>query len=383
MRCALVVGLIALLAALGCRSGPEDASKDYGRPLPEGEHALRLITDPSQIPDFIPAFRDLRGLRGAVRRSLNYLGKPSSHTHFPVAGITHDRVRRSLEEFDRLLGAPLKPAEFSVAVQMRFDVYQSVGCDGLGTVLFTGYYTPIFEASLTKTSKFRYPLYKPPKGLKKLPDGSPIRAMPKRRVIEKTEIYKGNELVWLADPFEAYVAHVQGSARLRLPDDRMITVGYSANNGHAYKSIKLDLVRREKVPPGVGLEGLIAYFRRHPDEVTKYTWQNPRFIFFEPVNDDQPRGSLNEPVTPWRSIATDKKIFPRAALTFIQTTLPRHTPAGIRALAFSGFALDQDAGGAIRAPGRCDVYMGTGDKAGALAGRTQHEGKLYYLLVKE
>jgi membrane-bound lytic murein transglycosylase A len=47
-----------------------------------------------------------------------------------------------------------------------------------------------------------------------------------------------------------------------------------------------------------------------------------------------------------------------------------------------GFALDQDAGGAIRAAGRCDVYMGVGDRAGELAGGTYREGQLYYLFIK-
>ncbi|MHC4266069.1 MAG: 3D domain-containing protein [Planctomycetota bacterium] len=50
---------------------------------------------------------------------------------------------------------------------------------------------------------------------------------------------------------------------------------------------------------------------------------------------------------------------------------------------YSGFALDQDTGGAIRAPGRCDFYMGVGDQAGQLAGRTRKEGKLYYLFIKD
>jgi membrane-bound lytic murein transglycosylase len=44
--------------------------------------------------------------------------------------------------------------------------------------------------------------------------------------------------------------------------------------------------------------------------------------------------------------------------------------------------LDQDTGGAIRAAGRCDVYMGEGDEAGQLAGQTYQEGRLYYLFAK-
>ena len=127
----------------------------------------------------------------------------------------------------------------------------------------------------------------------------------------------------------------------------------------------------------------MEYFKRNPEEVEEYTRRNPRFVFFR-MEKGRPRGSLNEPVTPMRTIATDKSIFPRAALTFITASLPRYkTDGGISNEIYSGFALDQDTGGAIRAPGRCDVYMGTGQKAGQLAGRTRQEGKLYYLFVKE
>ncbi|MCK5000945.1 MAG: hypothetical protein KAS23_15490, partial [Anaerohalosphaera sp.] len=33
-------------------------------------------------------------------------------------------------------------------------------------------------------------------------------------------------------------------------------------------------------------------------------------------------------------------------------------------------------------PGRCDVYMGVGDRAGQMAGQVYQEGKLYYLFLK-
>jgi membrane-bound lytic murein transglycosylase A len=88
---------------------------------------------------------------------------------------------------------------------------------------------------------------------------------------------------------------------------------------------------------------------------------------------------LNEPVTPYRTIATDKSIFPRGCLAFVSTNLPRESAGSAP---YRGFALDQDTGGAIRAAGRCDVYMGVGDSAGRLAGQTYQEGRLYYLFLK-
>jgi membrane-bound lytic murein transglycosylase A len=263
----------------------------------------------------------------------------------------------------------------------------------MGTVLFTGYYTPIFDASAVRTERFRYPLYKQPPDLEKgfdgkilgrrLADGQLV-PYPARAEIERSNMLAGQELYWLADAFEVYIAQVQGSARLRMPDGSLVTAGYAANNGHEYQSVAKALVEDGKIAKGkLSLQAMIDYFRAHPDEVQRYTWLNPRFVFFTASGDEAPRGSLNEPVTPRRTIATDKAIFPRASLTFISTNLPRRTNGDIVIRPYTGFTLDQDTGGAIRAPGRCDVYIGVGDENGVLAGRVFEEGRLYYIFKKE
>jgi membrane-bound lytic murein transglycosylase A len=192
----------------------------------------------------------------------------------------------------------------------------------------------------------------------------------------------GQELIWLGDPFEVYIAHVQGSAKIRLPDGSLRGVGYAASNGHEYKSLSKEMVKQGKISgQQMSLSAMIDYFKKHPDEVAGSIQINPRFVFFMEEK-GEPRGSLNEEVTLLRSVATDKSIFPPASLTFISTKLPYEKDDAIIDRPYTGFALDQDTGGAIRAAGRCDVYMGVGDKAGKLAGRVYQEGRLYYLFVK-
>jgi len=89
------------------------------------------------------------------------------------------------------------------------------------------------------------------------------------------------------------------------------------------------------------------------------------------------------PVIPYRSIATDKAVFPRGLLSYAVTKAPKMGSSGQVTLEpFYAFTLDQDTGGAIRSAGRCDIYMGIGPDAMLLAGRTRAEGKLYYLAVK-
>jgi len=399
--CLLAAGWMAVVLLGGCKpsEGPMVEGiaglKNYDWELPPGGFALRKLSV-EEYPDFTAAFGDTAGLREAIQRSLNYLSKASSRRYFPFGAsptdrITHEQEVATLSTFLKMLDGGLTSSQLNAAVQEKFDVYQSIGCDEKGTVLFTGYYTPIFDASPKSTERFRYPLHKQPPDLVKGPEGEILGRKtaagtvpyPSRREIDQSNMLAGLEFYWVADPFEAFIIHVQGSARLRMADGKLITIGYAGSNGHNYVSVGKTLVAEGKLEVSqLSLRGLIDYFKAHPDEVQPYTWKNPRFVFFQELKDDSPRGSLNEAVTKLRTVATDKTIFPRASLTFISTQLPRRTGGGIEFLPYTGFTLDQDTGNAIRAPGRCDVYMGIGDESGELAGRMSKEGGLFYIFLR-
>jgi membrane-bound lytic murein transglycosylase A len=363
----------------------------YDTPLAPGALALRKITNPAEIPDFTIACYDLLDMKTALAKSLNYLSKPSSETRFPIGDVTHQRAVDSLKEFQSMLESGLRGDKLNAAIREKFDVYISVGCDNKGLVLFTGYYTPIFDGSMTKTEKFKYPLYKMPPDLVKDEKGEILgrqvgegkyEPFPARQELEKSSMLNGLELIYLGDPFEVYIAHVQGSAEIRLPNGRLTGVGYAANNGHEYKSMAKEMLSQGKFGgKQMSLSAMIAYFKEHPDEVASFTALNPRYVFFMEQK-GKPRGSLNEEVTPLRSVATDKSIFPPASLTFISTKLPYEKDGTMGDRVFTNFAFDQDTGGAIRAPGRCDIYIGIGDEAGKRAGGIYQEGKLYYLFLK-
>jgi len=387
----LTLIMLPIVAASCCQKHQKKAAMRYDRPLPPGQYALRKVTDPSEIPDFTMACSDLTNLRKAVAHSLSYLHKPSSKNFYPSGQITHSQAIESVQAFADMLDSGLSGRQLNDEILINFDVYTSIGCDDRGTVLFTGYYTPIFEGSLERTAQFTYPLYEQPEDLIKGPDGEilgrresggGIGAYPDRASIEDSGMLDGKELVYLGDPFETYIAHVQGSAKVRTPNGNITTVGYAANNGHEYKSVAQEMVRDGKIDSDeISLATMIAYFKKYKNQVRKYVRRNPRFVFFRKEG-GPPVGCLNEPVTPVRSIATDKSIFPRASLSFISTTLPQAVGGAAIKQVYTGFTLDQDAGGAIRAPGRCDVYMGEGEMAGKLAGQTYQEGRLYYLFLK-
>jgi len=402
--------LVLLLLTAGCPPkgpGPQPPPPpiDYWGELPPGQKALVKLTDPRMFPDFSPGFDHRTNLVQAALHSRSYLEKRSSQQFFPyMPEITHARALASIDAFIEVLRIARSGEELNRLVRERFDIYQSRGYQetnperarppwrlpDTGIVLFTGYYRPIFDARLKPDAQFRWPLYRKPPELELDPATMRYHVKGGGTYHTRGEIHrgalngKGLELCYLADPFEAYIITIQGSAKLRLEDGSFFEIGYAGDNGHDYVSIAMELIKRGEITPEqLSLQGLIRYFKEHPDKLDEMVSVNPRYVFFTERRGG-PFGSLNVPVTDMRTIATDKQIFPRAGICFIDTQLPHRDADGqIRTYRYGGFAMDQDTGGAIRAAGRCDVYMGTGPEKGELAGRTFAEGKLYYIFVKE
>lgn len=385
-----------------CSSTPKpltpepEASKphksEYSRPLPPGQVALERLTDPSQIPDFSAGFEDREALLAAISQSLTFYAKPSSQRYFPYLQVTHMQAIESLRAFRDILGSASTGADFNARVRESFDVYRSVGWDGRGTVLFTGYCEPIYEGSKVSSERFMYPLYRRPDDLVKAPDGSTRGRLSPAGLVpyfSRSEIDKGGalasrglELVWLQSPLEVYIVHVQGSARIELRDGSQMRIGYAAKNGREYSSLGQALIDDGKIPSEeMSLAAIKAYFAQHPGEMEGYLLKNDSYVFFQ-ENWGGPYGSIGCEVTPLHSIATDKSVFPRGALAFIDTVSPRIDSGRVVKEPYRGFALDQDTGGAIRSAGRCDLFIGTGPEAELLAGHTKAEGRLYYLFVK-
>lgn len=123
---------------------------------------------------------DRQALLKSIDNSLGYLasaGAAQAYQRYPVPGITRDRVRRSLVRFRQLIVSSRSPAELKAAVNREFAFYKSVGKDNQGTVLFTGYFEPIYAASRTRTPEYRYPLYRLPADFDRWKRPHPTRAV--------------------------------------------------------------------------------------------------------------------------------------------------------------------------------------------------------------
>jgi len=164
-----------------------------------------------------------------------------------------------------------------------------------------------------------------------------------------------------------------------------MTVGYAGGTDYPYTSIGRELAKDGRLPlDGLTLPVLIKYFQQNPLELNKYIPRNQRFVFLQDTKGGPATGVINVPVTPDRSIATDKSLMPPGALALVYTRLPYPNAAGkIEQRLVSRYVLDQDTGSAIKGPGRVDYFMGTGKVAGDRAGVTGSVGRLYYLVIKD
>ena len=402
LRVVLVLAISAAFLA-GCRSKPK--KPNFLGELPEGEVALRKLS-PEEYPDFSVNMTDPDALIRSCDMSISYLQKPSSRKYYPYLDITHDRAIASPNALKAIMvdqkRSPRSPAYLNGMICKLFDVYISKGGpneDKSGyseLVLFTGYFTPIYDASLTKSGAYQYPLYKRPVDLamdpntnevlgRRTADGS-IVPYYTRREIESSGVLAGQEIAFVKTRWEAYQITIQGSARLRLTDGQMLEIGWDGYNGFEYSSPGDAMERDGAIQRAQhSAKGLHAYLEANPSLMDKYLWMNQRYVFFKPTAGG-PFGALGVPVTPMASIAVDKKfdpkknIYPRAMPAFLTVPVPTDAAGAVRD--YRGFMMDQDTGGAIRAAGRCDIYMGVGEQAEKIAGHQLHEGKLYYIALK-
>ncbi len=252
-----------------------------------------------------------------------------------------------------------------------FELFFKPVVIGQPPALFTGYFEPELEGSLTRTGRFQYPLYRRPP---ELSDGSVFHS---REAIENGAIAgRGLELAWLDDPVDLYFLQVQGSGRIRMTDGSVVRVGYAGANGHAYRSIGQEMVRRgSHSMDQVSAPEIAAWVRNNPTEGRDLLYTNPSYVFFRKIStlsaEDGPIGAMGRSISTLRSIAIDPKFTPLGAPVWIEKDGSRP----IRSLMIA-----QDTGGAIKGMQRADIFFGTGADAGDTAGRIKDAGRMVLLL---
>jgi membrane-bound lytic murein transglycosylase A len=358
--------------------------------------------------DAVPALVDDQrydDLDLAISHSLAYLARVPADREFLFGEDTYDRdwMVRSLEDFRSLIAARPEPETLRRQILSRYRVYRSSGRDGKGEVLFTGYFEPVIDGCRQPGPGCRFPIYGLPEDLLTIDlslfgerfagqlivgrlSGNSVVPYPDRRAIEDGNAISGKApvLAWAADPVDLFFLHIQGSGRIRFADGGSLGLRYRATNGRPYRSIGGLLIETGEIPrEKMSMQAIKAYLKAHPERRGEVLAHNPSYVFFEAAQGD-PVGSLGVPLTPGRSLATDPGCFPRAALVFVECQKPLQAASDCIAqwVPFGRFMLNQDTGGAIRGPGRADVFWGRGAYAELAAGHLKHPGSLFFLVLK-
>ncbi len=280
--------------------------------------------------------------------------------------------------------------------EARFVPHRVIQTDGEG--FLTGYYEPVLEGSRTREGRFQTPIYRRPPDLVNVVSEADRASMSNglshmrktaagmvpyatRAEIERGALAgQGLELLYLEDPVDAFFMQVQGSGRIKLRDGTSVRINYDGKNGYPYTSVGRYLVAKGLMQADtVTLQSLRKFLHDDPDRGRKVMWQNESFIFFrELVDAEGPMGALSVTLTPGRSLAVDTQYHRLGVPVYV--TAPTLTALNTDGSGFSRLMVAQDVGSAIKGPQRGDIYLGSGDKAGRLAGTTKHPGSFFVLL---
>lgn len=272
----------------------------------------------------------------------------------------------------------------------------------------TGYYEPEIEGSLTEKEGFNVPIYRKPGELisraqKPSRINRPIRPSAKktktgirtggvisayfdRAAIDDGALKgRGLEICWLKDPVDSFFTHIQGSARIKLQDGKIMRINYAAQNGFPYFAVGRSLIERGIVPADeMTMDKIRLYIAEHPEEGRELMRMNRSYVFFREVeelsHDAEPMGAQGVSLTRERSLAVDRNIHLYGTLFWLDAMLPIKDEKPTTP--FRRLMIAQDTGGAIIGPARADVYFGAGLEAGSIAGRLRHNGQFYMMVPR-
>ncbi len=387
------------------------------------EEALRLYKNKLEIKDKLAMEPFIEGIKDNIEFLAN--NNRFETMQFGQRSITKDDYLLSLQALiEEWKLQTDRDHLFNFLIQ-NFDVYEVYGYSKWGEVFITGYFEPVVEGSLAPTIEFSQPLYQIPNDLvninignyqEKFPDYSIFKSLPAEKKLKKYILRgryikgeegkgagkvvpyfdrkeidqdgklggKNLELVYM-DPVDAFFTQIQGSGSVLLEDGNYVRLGYAAQNGHPYVAIGkflLDIIPLEKMS--------LQSIRAHLATISLAKMQelfnkNPSYVFFKPL-EGKPLTYLGTEVVDHRTIATDKNLMPFGTIGYLEVEVPdfenKVEIPPKNWISEPRLVIGQDTGGAIRGPGRVDLYFGSGKKAGQSAGVMRHKGKLFYFAPK-
>lgn len=268
--------------------------------------------------------------------------------------------------------------------------------------IVTAFYEPVVDVRRKPDETYCFPFLAPPAGLRKVKDpqnppagipegfafcleaGESLTPCPDRAQIEEGAFAgQGLEIAWAHSRADVFFAHVQGAARLDFGDGTLVRITYAAKSGHPFTGIGRLLVARGEIDAReVSMQAIRRWLAANPDRAEDLMRENKSYIFFKEalVGDSRlgPVAAAKVPLEPGRSIAVDKSIHSFGTPFFVSAPdLPDFDDPG---RSFSRLMIAQDTGSAIIGPARADLFTGSGERAGELAGSVNVVAEFYVLM---
>ncbi len=252
--------------------------------------------------------------------------------------------------------------------ESNFTPYK-VETESKSTGLHTGYYEPLLNGSRTRVAPYLTPVHGVPSDLTK-------------PYYSREEILAGQSnapvLLYVDDPVMLFFLHIQGSGKVRLTDGSMVGLQYAAQNGYSYVPIGRILKERGDLPKP-SMQGIRDWLRANPQQADEVMNTNPSYVFFKlSAGDEYAKGALGVPLTPLRSIAVDDDRAAYGVPTYLDTYMTEFNSS--RQVPLRRLFVSQDTGGALKGPGRADIFFGRGEAEEWQAGHQNQQGNTYWLL---
>jgi membrane-bound lytic murein transglycosylase A len=269
-------------------------------------------------------------------------------------------------------------------LQQRVQPWRVEAFNGDTQGLLTSYVEPTVAASRMANATYATPLYGPPADLKR---HSPYFT---RQQIDTEPAAKaalqGKALAYVADPLDALMVQIQGSARLQITETngstKTVRLAFAGHNQHPYQSVGRWLIEKGELNKNqASWPDIKNWAQKNPNRLNELLWSNPRFVFFreEPITDPNqgPKGAQGLPLTPGRSIAVDPRSMPYGAPVWLDSNETGNPTQSLQKLVMA-----QDTGSAIVGAVRADYFAGWGPAAEQQAGRMKQVLRLWVLWPK-
>jgi membrane-bound lytic murein transglycosylase A len=360
-----VFGALGLVALAGCGGGEGPSSERTTRPTLSSAAFTEL-----------PGWRDdnLTEAAAAFRRSCPRL----------IAGgetriaADNGEQRTGADDWKRVCQRAETARDARSARAFFEQNFQAFAVGGQGVeAKYTAYYEPDLRGSKAPSRRFTIPVYKKPTDLQA---GKPYLT---RAEIENGALRgKGLEIAWVEDPIGLFEMQIQGGGRIALSEGGSLRLGFDGTNNRPYTAIGKVLADEGAIPKDqVSAQSIRKWLQTNPQRSRDIMRRNERYVFFKDTRGAGPVGAQGVTLTSGRSLAIDAAVMPYGIPVWVDTMRPgaRNGPA----TAYRRLMVAQDTGGDIKGPGRGDIYLGSGNAIGDIAGRFNSGGRMYLLLPKK